>query len=56
MRYSNKEYKDALLELKDLIDDIQTADQMVFQSDLDNALSEAGNQILDELSSKTRSW
>lgn len=49
MKYTDKEYVKALEELKDLIDDIQTADQIVYKSPLDDALSDAGNAILDEL-------
>jgi spore coat protein CotH len=49
MRYTDKEYKEALIELQDQISALQTSEQIVYQGGLDKALSNTDNYITEEI-------
>lgn len=49
MNYTDKEYLEALKQLQEDISDIQSAEQTIYLSDFDKALSEVDSVIQDEI-------
>lgn len=45
MKYTDKQYKQALEDIQEAISDLQTSDQIVYMGPLDKALSELDNHI-----------
>lgn len=52
MKYTDKEYRQQLEDLNDIIDALQTSDQCVFKDRLDNAMTDLQNEINDYLEVK----
>ena len=53
MKYTDQEYLQALEDLKDRIDELQSSEQIEYNGLLDKALSELDGRVLDEIEKRS---